>query len=73
MPKGDNTFSDRGRRIEIEYRAPYRRIMTPRRIRTAFVTAVVGTALSLTLLPVGGATASPVDGTAVASEPASKK
>ena len=47
--------------------------MTPRRIRTALVTAVVGTALSLTLLPAGGATASPVDGAAVASEPASKK
>ena len=47
--------------------------MTPRRIRTAFVTAVVGTALSLTLLPAGGASASGDDSAQAVSEPVSKK
>ena len=73
MPRGDNAFSDRGHRVEIAHHAPYRRIVTPRRIRTALCAGLIGVALSLTLLPAGGATASLANGAAVASEPASKK
>lgn len=47
--------------------------MTTGRVRIALGAALIGVALSLTLLQAGGAAASPVDGAAVASEPASKK
>ena len=73
MPRGDNTFSDLAARLDGRGRAPYRRIMTPRRIRTAFVTAVIGAALSLALIPATGATASGVAPAQSVSEPMSKK
>ena len=47
--------------------------MASRRIRTAFVTAVVGAALSLTLIPATGATAAGVAPAPSGSEPMSKK
>lgn len=47
--------------------------MIQRRIRTALGAGLIGVALSLTLLPAGGATASLANGAAVAAEPASKK
>ena len=47
--------------------------MTSGRIRITLGSALIGVALSLTLLQASGTAASPVAGAAVASEPASKK
>ena len=73
MPRGDNTLSDRVSGVEMRVRAPYRRFVTRGPIRTTLGAALTCVALSLALLPAGGATASPTSGAAVESEPASKK
>ena len=73
MPRDDNALSDLAARLEMRGRTPYRRIMTSGRIHGALGAAVMGVALSFTLLPAGGAAAS-ADATAqVMAEPASKK
>lgn len=73
MPRRDNTFSDRAGHLENADGAPYRRVMARARIRTTLGAALIGLALSFTLLQAGGATASADASAQAVAEPASKK